>query len=242
MRELRTVALIGLLLAGLVWAVLAWGFTSHANPTQSDITQRWVSVSITGGSGLFLLYFAMAAPKAKDELREVTGGRYFEADGVCFMPLVRLNRGRAEISLYYQNHHENPAKVIVHLRPPENTIKMREGARDIHFAFVAAGRAFGVIHQPIGVSKKVQGQVVDVELAAATWFSRGAGSRIRRSRGMPCGTLDVDWGSAMRTLDHEVAGEMNLKDPSTLHLAMPQGVEVRPPDAAMWTKERISLA
>ncbi|MCK4874198.1 MAG: hypothetical protein KAS72_15860 [Phycisphaerales bacterium] len=233
-----------ILMASLIWAFLVWLTQGqlHDAGSQSVETQRWVSLAIAGLSAVSLLYFMLVVPKAPDELKTVTGGRYFEADGVCFMPLVRLNRGRAEISLYYQNHHENPCEVIIHLRPPSDTIAMREGARDIHFAFLARGSAFGVIHQPIGVRRKIQGQVINVQLAAATRYTRGIGARVRRAKGMPCGTLNVDWGAAMRTLDHEISGEVEMLHATTLHLAMPSGVEEEAPGAALWTKEQISLA
>ena len=244
MRELRNTILIIVLVLSIVWAFIVWltQGTLQDPGSKSIEVQRWVSLGLFGISGVLLIYFMSVVPKAPDELRTITGGRYFETDGLCFMPLVRLNRGRAEISLYYQNHHENPCEVIVHLRPPAGTISMREGARDIHFAFLAQGRAFGVIHQPVGVDKKVQGQVIDIQLAAANRYTRGRGARIRKARGIPCGTLNVDWGAAMRTLDHELIGEMEMVNPTTLHLAMPTGVMEEPPGAALWTKEQISLA
>ena len=46
----------------------------------------------------------------------------------------------------------------------------------------------------------------------------------------------------MRTLDHEISGEVEILHPATMHLAMPSGVEEEPPGAALWTKEQISLA
>ncbi len=244
MRELRNTVLVILLCGSIMWAFVVWMFHGTLQEPGSDLVlyQRWASLALFALSGVLLIYFMTVAPKASDELKNVTGGRYFETDGVCFMPLVRLNRGRAEISLYYQNHHENPCEVVIHLRPPHGTLRVHEDSRDVHFAFQAQGGAFGVIHQPIGVHRKFQGQVINVQLAAANRYFRGRGSRIRKAKGMECGSINVDWGAAMRSLDHEISGDVELLKPATLHLAMPTGVAEDPPGAALWTKERISLA
>ena len=48
-----------------------------------------------------------------------------------------MRDGQAGLCLYYQNRFENLAEVIVHLRPMEDSLIIRPGARDVHFAFPA---------------------------------------------------------------------------------------------------------
>ena len=82
----------------------------------------------------------------------------------------------------------------MHLRPPEDCFVIHPGMRDVHFAFKAGGGDFGVLHQPISVPRHLQGEVIEVQLAAASYYPRSHGARWRRGGGMPCGTLSVDWG------------------------------------------------
>ena len=159
----------------------------------------------------------------EDQLSKVTGGRYFEQEGLCFMPLVRMKpNGEAEISLYYQNKYSNPCETVIHLRPPANSMASHRGARDIHFAFIAQPGSYGVIHQPIAVHPKARGQVLDVQLAAATHWPLGHGERLCSQAGVPCGTFNVDWAMAFRQKEHELGGEIELKDPAIVHLTMPE--------------------
>ena len=110
--------------------------------------------------------------------------------------------------------------------------------RDVHFAFKADGGDFGVIHQPIAVPRNLQGDVVNVELAAASYYPRSHGARLRRSTGMPCGSVVVDWsGAAFKSGVYEVSGEVELTQPATLHLSMPAGVTEEATVDGLWKQE-----
>ena len=235
MHETRNFVLVIALIAGVVWGVVAWFVlgqdTLLLNP------QRIASVAIVVGCAAWLVYALKIADTLPDQLKEVLGGIYYETDGVCFMPIVRANGDQAELSLYYQNRFENLAQVIVHFRPPQDSFVVRPGLRDIHIAFRADGGDFGVIHQPIAVPEHLQGQVIDVQLAAASYYPRSHGARRRRTSGMPCGSLLVDWGgAAFKTGVHEGSGEIELISPVTLHLSMPSGVRTEPHERDMWTQ------
>ncbi len=96
-----------------------------------------------------------------------------------------------------------------------------------------------MIHQPIAVPQNIQGEVLEVKLAAASYYPRSHGSRLRRRGGMRCGSLNVDWGaSAFKSGVHEVSGEIELINPVTLRLSMPVGVR---DDLAgeTWKQERL---
>ena len=169
------------------------------------------------------------------------GAFYYEADGLSFMPIIRSSGQQAELSIYYQNRFENPVQAIVHLRPPEDCFVIRPGMRDVHIAFGAGGGDFGVIHQPIAVPQHLQGEVIDVQLAAASYYPRSHGARLRRGAGMGCGNLLVDWGgAAFKVGVHEVSGEIDLINPVTLHLSMPVGVAAEASGREVWKQEQIA--
>jgi hypothetical protein len=134
-------------------------------------------------------------------------------------------------------------ETIIHLRPPEpgQSFVIRPGARDVHFAFKANGGDFGVIHQPIAVPRHLQGLAISVQMAAASWYPRSHGARLRRRAGMPCGTLEVDWvGNPLKLGVHEVSDEIRLVNPRTLHLAMPEEVSQEPVRADIWRQEHLA--
>jgi hypothetical protein len=113
--------------------------------------------------------------------------------------------------------------------------------RDVHFAFRASGGDFGVIHQPIAVPRHLQGEVIEVKMAAASWYPRSHGACFRHKPGMACGTLPVDWGgNPLKIGVHEVSGEIPLTNPVTLHLPMPQQVSQEPVRADIWRQEQLA--
>ncbi len=238
MHETRNFVLVIALIAAVVWGVVAW-FVLGPGTSLRD-PQRIVSVVVVVVCAAWLAYALKIEDKLPDHLKEVLGGIYYETDGLCFMPIVRANGDQAELSLYYQNRFENLVEVIVHFRPPEDSFVIRPGLRDIHIAFRADGGDFGVIHQPIAVPRHLQGQVIDVQLAAASYYPRSHGARWRRAAGMPCGSLLVDWsGAAFKTGVHEGSGEIELISPVTLHLSMPAGVRTEADEHDMWKQQQL---
>lgn len=230
MHDKRNFILILALIGTVIWAFVAWFVL--ISPIQGAIATVFTMVLIG-----MIFYALKLEDKLPDHLREVVGDVYYESDGLCFMPIVRANNGHAELSIYYQNRFENPACAIVHLRPPADSFVIKQGMRDAHFAFRTLGGAFGVIHQPISVPRHLQGEIVNVQLAAAAYYPRSTGTRLRKSRGMPCGTLDVDWaGAAFKSGVHQASGEIELRNPATMHLSMPMGV-ARNVDRLEWKQE-----
>lgn len=239
MHERRNFILILVLGASFIWAFVAWLMLGVDAALLWP--QRIASTALVLISAAWLAYGMWIEDRLPDHLREVVGDMYYESDGVSFMPIVRTTGDQAELSVYYQNRYENPAQVIIHLRPPEDSFIIRPGMRDVHFAFRASGGDFGVIHQPIAVPEHLQGDVLDIQLAAATLYPRSQGARWRRRAGMPCGTLPVDWGgAAFRIGVHEVSGEIELFQPRTLHLSMPKNVSAEQPRADLWKQEQLA--
>ena len=239
MHETRNFCLVLALVAFIVWAIIAW--TMLGGEMALLWPQRILSLVLIAATGAWLFYALRFEDKLPDHLMEVLGEEYYyEVDGLCFMPIIRVNGGRSELSVYYQNRYENPVEVIVHLRPPVESFVIRPGMRDVHFAFKAQGGDFGVIHQPIAVPEPLQGDVINVELAAASYYPRSHGSRMRRRTGLPCGTLPVDWGgAAFKAGVHEVSGEIELINPVTIHLSMPTGVKMVVTGDEVWKQEQL---
>jgi len=236
MHERRNTIVTLLLGASMLYAVYFWlgRLAIPALPTlpPSDLFHRLLSVALLLLFGGVLLYAYRYEDKLSDELGKKTMGRYYEVDGLCFAPLVRISSGdnasqQAEISLYYQLRYSGPCEAVIHLRPPPNSVYSHQGQRDIHFAFAAQPGAFGVVHQPVAVSPEYQGQPIEMELAAAVRYPRGRGEVLRKKCGLPCGTFEVDWALAYRQSQHELGGEIELKNPARVHLTMPENVPSR---------------
>jgi hypothetical protein len=233
MHERRNFVVTLLFIAALVWGVYVWisvyVFPGLPEPPPSLLAHRIGALVLAFGLGAVLVYAYRYEDKLEDELGKRTMGSYFERDGLCFAPMVRVVETRsgakqAEISLYYQNRFDNPCEAVIHLRPRACSMYSHQGARDVHFAFTVQPGAYGVIHQPVAVPHECQGESVQVELAAAVRWPRGHGDCLRSRQGRACGTFEVDWALAFRQSHHELGGEIELKDPVSVQLTMPEGV------------------
>lgn len=239
MHEKRNFILILLLLVAAALAFVSWFVISKNAPFA--LGYRIISLAATLGIGAWLAYALTVEDKLPNHLGERVGEVYYGADGLCFMPTIRVVDQQAQLSVYYQNRYENPAQAIVHIRPPDDSFIIRPGMRDVHFTFRAGGGDFGVIHQPIAVPEHLQGEVIEVQLAAVSYYPRSRGARLLKHAGIPCGSLLVDWGgSAFKTGVHEVSGEVHLENPATLRLAMPKNVNSFVTDAETWKQECIA--
>ncbi len=239
MHEKRNFVVVIALTASVVWAILAW-FVFPAD-LGLRTAQRIASLVLLAACGAWLVYAFLLEDKLPDHMKSLLGGMYYDVDGLSFMPIVRVTGAQAELSLYYQNRYENPVEAIVHLRPPEDSFIIRPGMRDVHFAFKADGGDFGVIHQPIAVPRHLQGEVINVQLGAASWYPRSHGARLRKRAGLTCGSLPVDWGgAALKAGVHEGSEEVELIAPITLHLSMPVGVREEVTGREVWKQQQIA--
>ena len=84
--------------------------------------------------------------------------------------------------------------------------------------------------------------MIDVQLAAASFYPRSHGARLRKDNSIPCGTLLVDWGgSAFKSGVHEVSGEIELQRPTRFHLSMPTAVASYASGNEAWRQECIEV-
>jgi hypothetical protein len=236
MHERRNFTMVLLLVAGVVWGVVAW-FVLGGDAAMITF-QRATSLLLVVSMGTWLFYALKFEDKLPDHLGEIVGEMYYGVDGLTFMPTVRTSEGMAELCVYYQNRFENPVQAIVHLRPPDDSFIIRPGVRDVHFAFKAGGGDFGVVRQPVAVPEHLQGEVIEIKLGAASYYPRSHGARLRKRPGVPCGSLLVDWGgSAFKSGVHEVSGEIDLTGATTLHLSMPKDVQPFATGDETWRQE-----
>lgn len=231
MHERRNLIAILAFCISLGWLFFAWLVAPDYAPDLPPGlgVHQWASTGTAVALLALLLYYLKFEDKLPDDLARITAGHYLEREGLCFMPVMRVredDRGHllAEISLYYQNRYGNECEVVIHMRPANHGFASHRGASDIHFAFRCPGGGFGVVHQPVGVPTEHQGEVVEVQIAAAVRYPKTHGTELRSHRGSPCGTFNVDWELAYRQTQHELGGEIILRDPATIHLTMPEGV------------------
>ena len=113
MHEKRNFLLVIFIALGVIWSGWLW-----LNSEAEGITlMRAVVPLATVFGGCWLSYALTLEDNLPDVLRDLIGSQYFEADGVCLFPVIRSSEVGPELSIYYQNRFENPASVIVHLRP-----------------------------------------------------------------------------------------------------------------------------
>jgi hypothetical protein len=237
MHEKRNFLLVICIALGGIWSGWLWLYSGAEGIT---LMRAAVPLATVVG-GCWLAYALTLEDNLPDVLSDLIGSQYFEADGVCLFPVIRSSDVGPELSIYYQNRFENPAAVIVHLRPTSESFVVVPGAVDVHIAFQVGGGDVGVIHQPITVPTNIQGEVVEVQMVAASHYPRSHGACWRRHEGRDCGAMSVDWaGNAMRVGAREVDGTVELKQPVTLHLSMPKsGSEIIEQDRT-WRQELLS--
>jgi hypothetical protein len=241
MHETRNFIMVLLAIGSFLWGVVAW-FVLDSETAPVIWFQRATSALLFVSMAVWLVYAFQIEDKLPDHMAGVVGPMCYGADGLDFMPTVRRQGEQAELCLYYQNRYENPAEVIVHLRPPEDSFIIKPGVRDVHFAFKAGGGDFGMITQPIAVPEHLQGEVIEVQLGAMSFYRRSQGARLRKRGGFACGTMLVDWGgSAFKSGVHEVSGEIELHDPTTIHLSMPAGVAAYATGNEAWRQQCIEM-
>ncbi len=219
MHEKRNFILILVLGVLVIWTGWAWFYASGDGFTFMRIASTALLLAVAG----FLTYGLTIEDRLPDKLLGVIGSYYFEADGVCLFPVVRNSEVGPELSIYYQNRFENPASVVIHLRPTGESFVVIPGVTDVHIAFRVSGGDVGIIHQPIIVPPKLQGEIVEIKMVAVSHYPRSHGARWRRHEGHSCGSMQIDWiGNAMKTGAHPVDEAIELKNPVILHLAMPK--------------------
>ncbi len=231
MHERRNMMVTIFFTAAVLWGLFAFLVVPDHFPGvwPSELFHKLASVGVALVLGSILFYAYQIEDRLDDQLGVITMGRYYERDGLCFMPLTRvrqLDDGRqlAEISLYYQNRFDGTCEVVIHLRPPAGTLYSHRGSQDLHFAFQCRPGGYGVVHQPVAIMHEHQGEQIEIEMAAAIRWPRGRGDQVRSHQGLPCGTFEVDWALAYRQSHHELSGDIELKEPARVHMTLPTNV------------------
>ncbi len=238
MHEKRNFILVLLLAVTFIWSGWAW---IYAEPDGNTLLRIISTISFLGIGG-WLGYALTIEDQLPDMLVPLIGSHYFEADGVCVLPVIRSFEIGPELLIYYQNRFENSASVIVHLHPTHESFIVVPGATDVHIAFIVGGGDVGIIHQPITVPDNLLGEVVELKMVAVSYYPHSHGAVLRSRMGHPCGSMEVDWaGNAMRVGPHEVDGSIDLKQPITLHLSMPKLCSMNTSSTRTWRQEILPL-
>ncbi len=238
MREKRNAVLVVFIFGFFAWGFWAW---LMADPATSGLMHhRIFSTVFFLLAGMGLCWALCFEDKLPDTLGKYAGGIYYEQNGLCFIPVMRKEGGQAFIQVYFENRYENDCNAIIHLRPPPEAIQHRPDASDVHFSFSCPGGGVGVIQQAVAVHPRLQGTVVDVQLAAAVNYPHSQGDQLRSRKGLPCGTFNVDWGENFRTGSHELSGEIELAHPVTIHLPVPHDVTNRIRREQQWRQKIFS--
>jgi len=238
MREARNATLVVLLFVAFGWAF--WTWLGRGPGAEHLWLWRCTSLLVFACLAGSLVWALRFEDKLPDTLARYTGGIYYEKGGLALMPIMRKEGQQALLYLYYENRYGNACNAVVHLRPPKGAILHRPDAVDIHFAFSCPGGAVGVLQQPVAVHPRLQGQVIDVALAAAVNYPHNRGDKLRSHEGLPCGDINVDWGINFRTGAHELSDEIELRDPATVHLAIPRDVTNRIKAGLHWRQKALS--
>lgn len=221
-----------LLVIAILWAFFVW-LAAPALEWEigAPLVQKALSLLAVAGLGGLVMYCLSTEDPLDDRLALATAGHYFERDGLCFMPLTRVvqtDEGpQAEVSLYYQSRYNGLCEAVIHLRPDAGAIRTPDGSRGLVFAFRCDPGAFGVIHQPIGIPHGFQGATVEADIGAAVRWPRGHGEVVRSREGAPCGRFAVDWARVYSQPAQELGGQIELKKPARIHLALPEKVRER---------------
>lgn len=98
MHERRNAILTVVFAFALLWGVFAWvcvaAFPSLEHLPPSTETHRYASLAAILMLSACLAYVHLLEDKMPDRLSHIGHGKFYEQDGVCFMPVFRVTRGR----------------------------------------------------------------------------------------------------------------------------------------------------
>ncbi|MEO0512583.1 MAG: hypothetical protein AAF108_06765 [Planctomycetota bacterium] len=246
MHQSRNNAIVFALSAAIIYGLFAWLLAPDLTPDvpPSVTFHKYAAASLTLALAAGLVYFVFIRDKLSDDLARVSGGSYFEKDGLCFFPTTRVRRHGdklvTDLCLYYQNRYGGVCETVIHITPPSETIYSHKGATDIHFAFIAKPGGFGIIHQPVAVAREFQGRAITLKVGAAVRWPGLRGEKLRSKEGRPCGDFNIDWNLAHRLSRHELCGEIELIAPASTTIGLPTDV-VTDLKGGMFKQEVISF-
>lgn len=98
MHERRNTVLTLLFAFALIWCAFAWlcvaVFPSLTHIPPSTDLHRYGSLSVSLLLAAVLTYVHLLEEKMPDKLAEIGSGKYYEQDGLCFMPVLRVSSRR----------------------------------------------------------------------------------------------------------------------------------------------------
>ncbi len=176
-KSLLQCALIVLTLCGL----FAW---LEGKPGEITWTLRlWAppSLAVVG----WLLYRGTRRPPETlpDLLGDASGGSFFEADGLCFVPGLFVENGRCEMRVLFQNRFAGPCTGRVVIKPPRKWFGFGRKLPSLNVPFECPGGAFGVVRVPYAVPESYRGKTMKFDVGATAKYRGGRGEMLRFRRG-----------------------------------------------------------
>lgn len=102
MHERRNTVLTLLFAVALIWCAFAWlcvaVFPALTHIPPSTDAHRYGSLAAVLVLAAILAYVHLLEEKMPDKLAEIGSGKYFEQDGLCFMPVLRVTDKRSTTS------------------------------------------------------------------------------------------------------------------------------------------------
>lgn len=98
MHERRNTVLTVVFALAMIWGAFAWvavaAFPSIGELPPSTDVHRYASLAALLLLAATLAYVHLLEEKMPDKLAQIGNGRYYEQDGLCFIPVVRVARSR----------------------------------------------------------------------------------------------------------------------------------------------------
>jgi hypothetical protein len=179
------------------------------------------------------LFRVCRRPELLPDLLRRVASKYFEKDGLCFMPVIEVSPpGQALLSLYFQNRNSGHAQTVVAIQPLNRMFASRK-PRGVATAIECPGGAFGVCRIPLPIPARSQGKRMAFAVGATTKYPAGRGTLLRRRTGVRVTAIrELGTGHQLaRTLLLLPFGLLSTSAPAHVTLTLPKGVRETADDA-----------
>lgn len=210
----RNNLLVAAFFLGLMICLLALLAGSLDSNTTWEYRLSWIGGSIFCVLMMALSYFRR--DKAPDVLGQA-GLPYFERDGLCFVVMGKVEQGRAQICVAFQNRYDSPCSADVLLRPARE--EGEANMRRLRFRISCPASGVGQAVEDWPIPQELQGRLVNFYLGADVEYRQGRSRMVRFKNGEPVGSVT--------SVEHSYEA-MVFSTHSGLHLEAPTGVASRP--------------
>lgn len=174
--------------------------------------------TVTSALAVVLIAVSFRKDKAPDFLRKLAP-RAFERDGFAFALVPRTARGSLQLSLLFQNRYSGACSARVVVKPQAGSKHARYKALNMALPVDCPQAGFGVCEVGWDLPQELQGQQVQLEVAASVVYPEGRGELLRFKEGMRVGKADSD--NLGLTILGAFAGAIVVTRPARTAIRMP---------------------